>query len=110
MTFSTNWGRGADADEARRIFDAYVERGEDLIDTAVNYTDSECERLVGRLTASHRERLIVSTKSTMSRTPSDPNSEITGSTWSARWKPVCGIWNAFQNRPRPVSVQGSSTA
>lgn len=74
MTFSTNWGRGADADEARRTFDAYVERGGDLIDTAVNYTDSECERLVGRLTASHRERLIVSTKSTMSRTPSDPNS------------------------------------
>lgn len=36
MTFGETWGWGADPDEARRIFDAYVDRGGNLIDTAVN--------------------------------------------------------------------------
>lgn len=74
MTFGTNWGWGADAEEARHIFDAYLERGGNLIDTAVNYTDGESERLVGQLIAPHRDRLVVSTKYTMARIPSDPNS------------------------------------
>lgn len=32
-------GLGADADESRRIFDAYVDRGGNFIDTSVNYTN-----------------------------------------------------------------------
>lgn len=39
MTFGSDWGWGADADEARRIFDAYVDRGGNFIDTSVNYTN-----------------------------------------------------------------------
>ncbi|WP_158169961.1 aldo/keto reductase [Mycolicibacterium smegmatis] len=74
MTFGTTWGWGADADEARRIFDAYVDRGGNLVDTAVNYTDGESERFVGQLIAAQRDRLVVSTKYTMSRTSGDPNS------------------------------------
>lgn len=74
MTFGTNWGWGADVGEAARIFGAYIDRGGNLIDTAVNYTDGESERLVGRLMAPHRDRLVVSTKYTMSRIPFDPNS------------------------------------
>ncbi|MCX8563025.1 aldo/keto reductase [Mycolicibacterium mucogenicum] len=73
MTFGTGWGWGADADEARRIFDIYVERGGNVIDTAVNYTDGESEQMTGRLIAPHRDRLVVSTKYTMSRHPGDPN-------------------------------------
>lgn len=73
MTFGTGWGWGADAEESRRIFDVYVERGGNLIDTAVNYTDGQSERLVGKLIAPHRDRLVLSTKYTMSRTPGDPN-------------------------------------
>lgn len=38
MTFGTAWGWGADRDTARDIFDAYFDRGGNLIDTAVNYT------------------------------------------------------------------------
>ncbi|SEH54397.1 Predicted oxidoreductase [Mycolicibacterium rutilum] len=74
MTFGTTWGWGADAEEARHIFDAYVDRGGNLVDTAVNYTDGESERFVGQLIAGKRDRLVVSTKYTMSRTPGDPNS------------------------------------
>lgn len=39
MTFGSEWGWGADEGEARRIFDAYVDRGGNFIDTSVNYTD-----------------------------------------------------------------------
>ncbi|WP_264293808.1 aldo/keto reductase [Diaphorobacter aerolatus] len=38
MTFGTDWGWGADEAEARRIFDLYVERGGNFIDTANFYT------------------------------------------------------------------------
>jgi aryl-alcohol dehydrogenase-like predicted oxidoreductase len=36
--FGTRWGHGAEPDEARRIFDAYVEAGGNFIDTANGYT------------------------------------------------------------------------
>lgn len=39
MTFGEAWGWGADAGEAKRIFDAYADRGGNFIDTAVNYTN-----------------------------------------------------------------------
>ena len=38
MTFGTDWGWGADERDARRIFDAYVDRGGNFIDTANVYT------------------------------------------------------------------------
>ncbi|GAS98279.1 rhizopine catabolism protein [Mycolicibacterium canariasense] len=74
MTFGTRWGWGADRDTARQIFEAYVERGGNLIDTAVNYTDGESECMVGELIAPRREQLILSTKYTLSRRPDDANS------------------------------------
>jgi aryl-alcohol dehydrogenase-like predicted oxidoreductase len=33
--FGTRWGHGAERDQARKIFDAYVEAGGNFIDTAV---------------------------------------------------------------------------
>jgi hypothetical protein len=36
MTFGTDWGWGADEQEGRRIFDAYIDRGGNFIDTANN--------------------------------------------------------------------------
>ena len=74
MTFGSDWGWGADADEARRIFDAYVDRGGNLIDTSVNYTDGTSERMVGAFAKAKRERLVLATKFTMARDPGDPNS------------------------------------
>jgi aryl-alcohol dehydrogenase-like predicted oxidoreductase len=74
MTFGADWGWGADADEAGGIFDHYVDRGGNSIDTAVNYTAGTSERLVGRFVKGKRERLVIATKFTMARDPADPNS------------------------------------
>ncbi|XXY52112.1 aldo/keto reductase [Sorangium sp. So ce269] len=74
MTFGTDWGWGSDRDEAKRIFDVYLERGGNFIDTANKYTNGTSERLVGELAGDRRERLVLATKYTLSMRPGDPNS------------------------------------
>lgn len=74
MTFGSEWGWGADAAEARRIFDAYVDRGGNFIDTSVNYTSGASERILGGLIKSRRERLVIATKFTMARDAGNINS------------------------------------
>ncbi|MDF2697286.1 MAG: aldo/keto reductase, partial [Labilithrix sp.] len=74
MTFGKDWGWGSDRDETRRIFDAYVDRGGNFIDTANFYTSGTSERLVGELAADKRERLVLATKFTLSTRAGDPNS------------------------------------
>src|ERR1700756_1295623 len=74
MTFGEEVDWGANADEARRIFDLYVDRGGNFIDTANIYTNGTSERLIGEFAADKRERLAIATKYTMSMRPDDPNS------------------------------------
>jgi aryl-alcohol dehydrogenase-like predicted oxidoreductase len=74
MTFGDDWGWGADRDESRRIFDAYVEAGGNFIDTANNYTDGTAETLVGEFTEPDRGRFVLATKYTLSTSNADPNS------------------------------------
>ncbi|MEV0407541.1 aldo/keto reductase [Actinoallomurus sp. NPDC050550] len=74
MTFGSDWGWGADKDEARRIFDTYVDRGGNFIDTANQYTEGTSERLVGEFSRDKRERLVLATKYTLTTRPGDPNS------------------------------------
>jgi aryl-alcohol dehydrogenase-like predicted oxidoreductase len=74
MTFGDDWGWGADRDESRRIFDAYVEAGGNFVDTANNYTDGTSETLVGEFAQPGRDRLVLATKYTLSTSPADPNS------------------------------------
>ncbi len=74
MTFGEEWGWGAGESEARRIFDLYVDRGGNLIDTAVNYTNGASERLLGQFIKEKRERIVLATKFTMARDPGNPNS------------------------------------
>src|SRR3954470_16651062 len=73
MTFGTDWGWGTDRDEARRIFDTYVDRGGNFIDTADVYTDGSSERFIGEFAADRRDRLVIATKYTGSTRPDDPN-------------------------------------
>jgi aryl-alcohol dehydrogenase-like predicted oxidoreductase len=73
MTFGSDWGWGADDAESARIFDTYVERGGNFIDTAVNYTNGAAERILGGLLRQKRERVVLATKFTMSREPGNPN-------------------------------------
>ncbi|MEV1176832.1 aldo/keto reductase [Nonomuraea sp. NPDC049784] len=74
MTFGTDWGWGSDKDESRRIFDTYVERGGNFIDTANQYTEGTSETLVGEFASGRREQLVLATKYTLARRPGDPNS------------------------------------
>ncbi|TMR98182.1 aldo/keto reductase [Nonomuraea basaltis] len=74
MTFGTDWGWGSDKDESRRIFDAYLDRGGNFIDTASQYTEGTAETLLGEFAAGRREQLVIATKYTMARRAGDPNS------------------------------------
>ncbi|MFD8086051.1 aldo/keto reductase [Kitasatospora sp. NPDC059722] len=73
-TFGTEWGWGAEQDEARKLFDLYVERGGNFFDTASTYTNGSSERLLGEFTRDNRESLVLATKYTTLRRPGDPNS------------------------------------
>ncbi|KAB7768616.1 aldo/keto reductase [Xanthomonas maliensis] len=73
MTFGQEWGWGADASEAGRIFDAYVDRGGNFVDTSVNYTNGASERIVGQLIKDKRERIVLATKYTMARAADNIN-------------------------------------
>ncbi|WP_413803959.1 aldo/keto reductase [Streptomyces iranensis] len=73
-TFGTDWGWGAEQDEARKLFDSYVERGGNFIDTADTYTDGTSERMLGEFTRDNRESLVLATKYSTLRRPGDPNS------------------------------------
>lgn len=73
-TFGTDWGWGAERDEARKLFDLYVDRGGNFIDTAGTYTDGSSELLLGEFIRENRESLVLATKYTTQRRPGDPNS------------------------------------
>jgi aryl-alcohol dehydrogenase-like predicted oxidoreductase len=73
-TFGTESGWGAERDEARTVFDRYVERGGNFIDTATTYNDGTSERMLGEFTRENRESLVLATKYTTLRRPGDPNS------------------------------------
>ncbi len=73
MTFGSDWGWGADAGESRRMFDAYLERGGNFVDTANFYTNGSSERLLGQFLADRRESVVLATKYTLNMQPGNPN-------------------------------------
>jgi aryl-alcohol dehydrogenase-like predicted oxidoreductase len=74
MTFGDAGGNfGASRDESKRIFDAYVERGGNFIDTANGYSRGQSEEIVGELLGADRARFILATKYTFNPTSDDPN-------------------------------------
>lgn len=73
MTFGTDWGWGADEAEARRIFDTYVARGGNFVDTANRYTEGTSESFLGRFMQGRRDRIVLATKYTLTADPTDPN-------------------------------------
>jgi aryl-alcohol dehydrogenase-like predicted oxidoreductase len=70
MTF----GWGADWDEARAIFDAYVGRGGNFVDTANAYGNGTAEQMVGDFARSRRDELVIATKYSIPTRAGDPNS------------------------------------
>ena len=73
MTFGTEWGWGADKDESRKVFDLYVERGGNFIDTANFYTGGTSEEYLGEFMADRRDQFVLATKYTLNMRPGDPN-------------------------------------
>jgi aryl-alcohol dehydrogenase-like predicted oxidoreductase len=73
MTFGPDWGWGADREEARRIFDAYLDRGGNFIDTANQYTNGTSEAFVGEFARDRRDGLVLATKYTLPLRAGDPN-------------------------------------
>lgn len=74
MTFGTDWGWGSDEADTRRIFDTYVDRGGNFIDTANQYTGGTSERFLGQCAQGRRDSLVIATKYSLSMRPGDPNS------------------------------------
>lgn len=54
--------RGCDESEARRIIDAFLDAGNNFIDTADAYTGGESEEIVGRAVGGRRESVVIATK------------------------------------------------
>ena len=74
MTFGTErWG--ADIDDARAIFDAYLDAGGNFIDTADIYAKGRSEEMLGRFIADTgtRDRIVLATKFTWNQHPGNPN-------------------------------------
>ena len=75
MTFGEEWGWGADAANARQLFDAYLEAGGNFIDTADLYTNGNSERLLGQFVkdSGSRDRVVIATQFSYNSQPGNPN-------------------------------------
>jgi len=75
MTFGTEWGWGSEEDAARMIFNRYLERGGNFVDTADMYTNGKSEELVGKFIkdAKVRDQVVLATKFTFNAQPGNPN-------------------------------------
>jgi aryl-alcohol dehydrogenase-like predicted oxidoreductase len=64
-TFGTRWGYGSAPDEAKRVFEGYVEAGGNFLDTADSYQVGQSEELVGEFIAGRRDDFVLATKFTL---------------------------------------------
>src|ERR1700743_3272919 len=69
---------GSPEAESHSIFDAYVDRGGNFIDTAGHYAEGLSETLTGRFARSKRDRLVISTKYSLAVEAGDPNAAGNG--------------------------------
>ena len=67
--FGTGLGVGAERDEAKAIFDRFVEAGGNFIDTADAYQSGQSEHLVGEFIHADRDDLVLATKFTVGAKP-----------------------------------------
>lgn len=62
MTFGEEWGTGANKQESKKIFDAFVEAGGNFIDTANRYTEGTSEKFVAEFVAKERDKFVIASK------------------------------------------------
>src|ERR1700743_780611 len=63
-TFGTRWGYGTPPEEAREVFERFIEAGGNFIDTADGYQFGESEELLGQWIGDRRDQLVIGTKFT----------------------------------------------
>jgi len=76
MTFGEDWGSmlsGASKEVSKKIFDSFVNEGDNFIDTANMYQKGTSEKYVGEFVSSEREKFVLATKYTLTTNPDDPN-------------------------------------
>ncbi|MDR2857600.1 MAG: aldo/keto reductase [Novosphingobium sp.] len=75
MTFRVGGGSwGSSDEEARAMVDTYIDRGGNFIDTADFYGQmGQSEVLLGELVKGRRDRLVISTKYSLTTEPGNPN-------------------------------------
>jgi aryl-alcohol dehydrogenase-like predicted oxidoreductase len=73
MTFGEGRAWGADKSASRAVFERFVERGGNFIDTANNYMYGASEEFIGEFVAGRRERFVLGTKYSLTMHPDDPN-------------------------------------
>jgi aryl-alcohol dehydrogenase-like predicted oxidoreductase len=75
MTFGTEWGFGVKEDDARPIFDRYIDAGGNFVDTADGYTNGSSEKMVGKFIRDRklRDRVVLATKYTFCAEDGNPN-------------------------------------
>ena len=80
MTFGTEWGWGADEESSRAIFNRYLEKGGNFVDTADGYTNGKSEQLVGKFLqeTKSRDKVVLATKFTFNGEPGNPNANGNG--------------------------------
>ncbi|GJH29959.1 hypothetical protein CBA19CS42_35605 [Caballeronia novacaledonica] len=60
--FGTAWGYGADAAQARLVFDRFVEAGGNFFDTSDSYQFGQSETLLGESAQSMRDDVVIASK------------------------------------------------
>src|SRR5208283_2632808 len=75
MTFGEDWGWGSSEEAAHQIFNEYIDKGGNFIDTADGYTNGKSEELVGKFVKKGklRDRVVLATKFTFNAEKGNPN-------------------------------------
>jgi len=73
MTFAAGSEWGTDDAEAEKMFNLYVDRGGNFLDTANYYSNGGSERVVAKLVRDQRHRFVIATKYSLTMNPADPN-------------------------------------
>jgi aryl-alcohol dehydrogenase-like predicted oxidoreductase len=73
MTFGVGQGWGATESDATAIFNEYVERGGNSIDTANFYANGAAESVIAKLVRGRRNRFVIATKYSLTMRAGDPN-------------------------------------
>jgi aryl-alcohol dehydrogenase-like predicted oxidoreductase len=75
MTFGSEWGLGVEEEGSRALFNHYIERGGNFVDTADGYNLGHSEELTGKFIRERnlRDFVVLATKFTFNAAPPNPN-------------------------------------